>query len=112
MGKLRLRIEEGAQRIDKNSLARHFLAVQILKFEDDGANPLMRKRDVLERFDDEGEAQVDGGLIFLNFPDCRNFVELGIDLHHSVALRVRSELVGRPQYRLVVHQTNPGIVVP
>ena len=74
--------------------------------------PLTRKRDALERFDDEGEVRVDGGRIFLNFPDCRNFVEPGIDLHHPVALRVRGDLVDGPQFGLVVHQPNPGVVVP
>ncbi len=77
-------IEEGAQRIDEGLLASHLLAVQVLEFEDDGADltfyrrepfeemseelgrkegrirlyvaPLMRKRDVLRRLDDEAEA--------------------------------------------------------
>ena len=133
-------IEEGAQRIDEGLLARHLLAVQVLEFEDDGANlafdrrepfeevaeepireegrirlhaaPLMRKRDVLGRLDDKAEARIDGGRILLNFPDGRNLVEPGIDLDHPVAIRVGGKVVDGTRFRLVVHQPNPGVVVP
>ena len=133
-------IEEGAQRIDESMLAGHLLSVQILEFEDDGANlvfdrrepfeevtkeldreecgirfhaaPLMRKRDILRRFDDEAEARIDGGRVLLNFHDGRDLVEPGIDLDHPVALRVRGQVVDGPRLRLVIHQPNPGVVVP
>jgi len=35
----------------------------------------MDERDVLGRLDDEAEARIDGGRVFLDFPDGRNLVE-------------------------------------
>ena len=133
-------IKEGAQRLDEGLLAGHLLAVQILEFEDDGADlalyrrepfdevteefgreecwirlhasPLMRERYVPWRLDDETKARIDGCRVLLNFLYSRNLIKPGIDLNHSVALRVRGKIVDRSRLRLVVHQPNPGVVVP
>ena len=133
-------IEECAQRIDEGLLARHFLAVQVLELEDDGANlafdrrkpfeevaeefsrekcgirlhatPLMRECYFLWRLDDKAEAWIDGGRVLFNFPDGRNLIEPGIDFNRPVVFRIRGKVVDGPKLRLVVHQPNPRVVVP
>jgi hypothetical protein len=95
--------DERGQLLEKGFLVWHFLTVEILEFEDDGANlafdgrepfeevaeklgreesgvrfhaaALVRERDVLRGLYHKGEALIHRGRVFLDFPKRRDLIE-------------------------------------